>query len=151
MLRSLLNSISPFFNAPLSSIPAGYEWESRRGRFRWRRRSLAFIGERRSPPRAEDCNFEARLFAQGFLSLFLSSLSLLSWLFLSSSDRRPPIRLLSRLSYFSFLTRLRESHFQSITDVWLPRSRKMYTPKGRVPLSSLRSLALSLLMITLHG
>lgn len=93
--RSLLNSISPFFSAPLSSIPAGYGWESRRGRFRWRRRSLAFIGERRSPPRAEDCNFEARLFAQGFLSLSLSVLTfsplLALSLFFGSPAAHPPL------------------------------------------------------------
>lgn len=79
---SLLNSISPFFSAlPLSSIPAGNEWEAGAAVFGGdvdsvldsRPCSLSFIGERRSPPRAEDCNFEARFSSRDSrLSLFLS-------------------------------------------------------------------------------
>lgn len=68
------------------------------------RRSIWFIGGRRSLPRAEDCNFEAG--GRAFRTAFRRRLSpcLLLLLLLNV----PP--LLSRLSRLSRLTRLRESH-----------------------------------------
>lgn len=87
---SLLNSISPFFSFPLSSIPAGNGWETGAAVFVGdddvvvvvvvrRRRSLSFIEERRSSPRAEDCNFEAKALFTWLFPVFCSfSLSLSS-------------------------------------------------------------------------
>lgn len=116
----LLNSISPFFSAlPLSSIPAGNEWEagaavfggdvdsvSSSFPFVYRGTSIAAASRR--------LQFWSEIFLARFSSVCLSS-------FLSLIPATSPlVRLLSRLSCFSFLTRLRESHSQSITDVWLP-------------------------------
>lgn len=67
------------------------------------RRSIWFIGGRRSLPRAEDCNFEAG--GRAFRTAFRRRLSPCLLLLLLNV---PP--LLSRLSRLSRLTRLRESH-----------------------------------------
>ena len=135
---SLLNSISPFFSVPLSSIPAGNWWETGAAVFGGGDDVVVVVVIIVVVPSLLSWNVDRRreqktvilkrrLSSHGSFLPFIPSLS---------PFFNIVAYLLSRLSYFSFLTRLRESHSQSITNVWLPRFRKM--------LHTLKSVFLSL-------
>lgn len=139
---SLLNSISPFFIAPSFSIPAsnvGGKQAAVFGADDYVAVVVAVVLSRLSwnvDRRREQKTaiLKRRLSSCGFPCLSPSSPSSLSLFLFPFSNIAA--RLLSHLSYFSFLTRLRESHhFQSITSDWLLRSRKMQRWKAFLSLS----------------